>query len=62
MTATTIDFEWLSILSGWSLLNDSAALLRTPGQLWAGLEGLLIGYGLIAGQWFVLATMAGALA
>jgi len=26
------------------------------------LEGLLIGYGLIAGQWFVLATMAGALA
>ena len=62
MTATTIDFEWLSILSGWSLLNDSAALLRTPGQRWAGLEGLLIGYGLIAGPWFVLATMAGALA
>ena len=32
MTATTIDFEWLSILSGWSLLNDSAALLRTPAN------------------------------
>lgn len=62
MTATTIDFEWLSILSGWSLLNDSAALLCTPGQHCAGLEGLLIGYGLTAAQWSLLATMAGALA
>lgn len=62
MTATTIDLEWLSILSGWSLLNDSAALSCTPGQRWAGLEGLLVGYGLIAGQWLVLASMAGALA
>lgn len=62
MTATTIDLEWLSNLSGWSLLSDSGALLCTPGQRWAGLEKLLVGYGLIAGQWFVLATMAGALA
>ncbi len=60
MNATTNDFEWLSILSGWSLLNDSVALLCTPRQRWAGLVGLLIGYGLIAGQWFVLAAMAAA--